>query len=329
MRGLRSKRSPAEPAGGDEPGGSDVRSGTAGFQRSVRQPGGFAERGRPGQAGARDGRDAAADRSATLRLFAAGGSTVIGLAGLATVGLLAGGCSAGGTGMRDEGPAAPAPVERSLPSPSPPQAPLQSNVDPVALIKADPTVSKRVKDELKPCSEGSYPVNTSYGDLTGGTQPDVVVNVMSCKESIGIGTYVYRPAVDPAPSSSASGARSDQHKSPGKGSKAGGAAGENPTATPTLDAKPVRTPQGSYVNVFTSEEPAVYATIDRGELVVTEQVYAKGDTVAYPSGEDVVTYGWDRSTLKFTERYRVRNDYSRSAGSDGLEGPAATAPAMN
>jgi hypothetical protein len=93
-----------------------------------------------------------------------------------------------------------------------------------------------------------------------------------------------------------------------------------------VKARPRISTQG-YENIFAAEEPAVYATIDRGELVVTRQVYAKGDPVSYPSGEEVVTYSWDDS--KFTERYRVRNNYSRAVGGGGLDDPQQTAPNEN
>ncbi|WP_329456387.1 hypothetical protein [Streptomyces sp. NBC_01497] len=279
----------------------------------------------------------------TGRIFAAGGSAVAGLAGLATIGLLAGGCSAGGTGMRDEGPAVPAPVERTMPTPSETPEQQPTSVDPVSLLRADPQVSTRVKRSLKPCGTDSYPVNTSYGDLTGGSRPDIVINVTTCKDSIGIGTYVYRLA-DSAAASAKSGASTTSTRTPGGTGTA--AAGGSLSATPSavMDTRPVPyegagvdvsgpTPQvkplpGKYENVFASEEPSVYGTIDRGELVVTQQVYTKGDSVAYPSGEDVVTYDWTKS--KFTERYRVRNTYSKSNGNDDdLGAPAPTVTASN
>jgi hypothetical protein len=84
----------------------------------------------------------------------------------------------------------------------------------------------------------------------------------------------------------------------------------------------------SYENVFSLEEPAVYSTIDRGDLVVTKQVYAEGDPVSYPSGEDVITYRWAGS--KFTEHDRVHNEYSKTVGDGGIDGPAEpTAPPKN
>ncbi|MFC9649454.1 MULTISPECIES: hypothetical protein [unclassified Streptomyces] len=197
------------------------------------------------------------------------------LSALAAAGLLVSGCSTGGTGTRDEGAAVTSPVERGAPTPRVSAVTPAKTVNAVTLLRQDPAVSPRVKADLKPCGEDSYPVDTSYGNLTGGTAPDLVVNVMTCGDSVGVGTYVYRE-------------RNEE-----------------------------------YQNVFAAEEPAVYATIDRGELVVTQQVYAKGDPLSFPSGEDVVTYGWADS--KFSERYRVRNDYSRAVGNG--EGSSSVVPA--
>ncbi|CAM5621440.1 hypothetical protein [Streptomyces griseomycini] len=192
---------------------------------------------------------------------------------LAAAGLFAAGCGTGGTGARDEGPAhadpvasaaAPAPVSR-VPATVPDQ------VDAVRLIKADPAVSAEVKRELKPCVADEYAVDVSYGDLTGGTADDIVVNVLTCGDAVGIGSYVYR----------------------GEG--------------------------GAYTNVFTAEEPPVYAEIDRGDLVVTKQVYDRGDPVSSPSGENVITYRWTAG--RFTEEYRTHNDYGQVAGQEPKPAP--------
>ncbi|WP_173267081.1 hypothetical protein [Streptomyces pacificus] len=199
------------------------------------------------------------------------------MAGLAALGLLAVGCSTGGLGARDEGPAPSDPVAQS-PSTTAPSASASPvpRVDAIALLRSDPKVSKRAKADLRPCATESYAIDTSYGSITGNARtPDVVVNLMTCGDAVGIGTYVYRAA------------------------------------------------NGTYENVFAKEEPAVYATIDRGDLVVTQQVYAKDDPVTYPSGEIVTTYRWSGST--FTEHDKVHNEYSRVAG--GEDGPPpASAP---
>ncbi|MEB3963101.1 hypothetical protein OKJ48_23040 [Streptomyces kunmingensis] len=203
----------------------------------------------------------------------AGGSAV---AGLAAVGVFLGAlvaCSAGGTGARDEGPARTDPVGSTEPAASATASPsrIPKTVDAVRLVKADPEVSSDIKRDLKPCVADEYPVDVSYGNLTGGASNDVVVNVMTCGDAVGIGTYVYRDE------------------------------------------------GGNYRNVFRTEEPPVYAEIDRGDLVVTKQVYEKGDSVASPSGEEILTYRW--SGGRFAQASRTHNDYSNAV--DG-ESPAPT-----
>ncbi|MGW8361290.1 hypothetical protein ACWGK1_12070, partial [Streptomyces wedmorensis] len=214
------------------------------------------------------------------RTARAAGATAV--AGLVAVGLSLAACSTGGTGSRDEGAARTDEVAAAAPtsSPSASEGPQSAErVDPIALLKADPKIGDRLKDDLKPCVADAYPVDASYGDLTGAPAPDVVVNVMTCGDAVGIGTYVYRMQND------------------------------------------------RYVNVFMAEEAAVYATIDRGDLVVTRQVYAKGDPVAYPSGEDVITYRWSGS--RFTQHDWVHNDYSRAVGDGGAVEPAPSEPPAN
>ncbi|MFD9035653.1 hypothetical protein ACFVZW_31600 [Streptomyces sp. NPDC059567] len=204
------------------------------------------------------------------------------LAGLVAIGLFMTACSTGGTGSRDEGAARADEAGSAVPAPSPSASSGQmpaKRVDPIALIKADPKIGERLKGDLKPCVADAYPVDTSYGNLTGGASPDVVVNVMTCGDAVGIGTYVYREE------------------------------------------------SGEYKNVFMAEDAAVYATIDRGDLVVTKQVYAKGDPVAYPSGEDVITYRWAGS--KFSQHDWVHNDYSRAVGDGGIDGPPTVEPSGN
>jgi hypothetical protein len=194
-------------------------------------------------------------------------------AALAALGLFLTACATGGTGARDEGPASSEAVAKGAPSPaaSAPPSKTPKRVDAVKLVKDDPEVSDSVKSALtKPCVADEYPVDVSYGDLTGGTTDDVVVNVMTCGDAVGIGSYVYREE------------------------------------------------SGRYENVFKTEEPPVYAEIDRGDLVITQQLYKKGDPVEYPSSEEVITYGW--TATRFTERSRTHNDYSNAVG--GVDTPA-------
>ncbi|WP_107420015.1 hypothetical protein, partial [Streptomyces carpinensis] len=156
-------------------------------------------------------------------------------------------------------------------SPSPTSADTPRPVDAVRLVKDDPKVSAAVKRSLKPCVADQYPVDVSYGKLTGGSGDDIVVNVLTCGEAVGVGAYVYRER--------------------GAG----------------------------YQNVFRSEEPPVYAEIDRGDLVVTKQVYEKDDPVSNPSGEDVITYRWTGSG--FTKEFSTRNEYSKAVGGGPTKAP--------
>ncbi|CAL9526989.1 hypothetical protein [Streptomyces sp. NPDC057838] len=201
-------------------------------------------------------------------------AVITALAVFAALALFASSCAAGGTGARDEGPAhadsvagAAAATPTAVPSKTP------DAVNAVALVKADPKVAPEVKRDLKPCVADEYPVDVSYGKLTGGSADDVVVNVLTCGDAVGVGSYVYREQ------------------------------------------------GGSYQNVFKAEEPPVYAEIDRGDLVVTKQVYDKGDPVSSPSGENVITYRW--SSGRFDEEYRTHNDYGKVVGDSVSPAPAS------
>ncbi|MCQ4080978.1 LppP/LprE family lipoprotein [Streptomyces sp. RB6PN25] len=97
------------------------------------------------------------------------------------------GCAEGG-GVRVEGPA-------STSVASPPASPSQEpavKVDPIQLLTHDPKVGSEIKSDLKPCDGHEYPVDTSYGNVTRDTAPDVVINVSTCADGVGLGSYVYR-----------------------------------------------------------------------------------------------------------------------------------------
>ncbi|MBN0048110.1 hypothetical protein JS756_29175 [Streptomyces actuosus] len=194
-------------------------------------------------------------------------AAIAAVAALAAVALLVSACSTGGTGARDEGPAHADSVVGAASTPSSGPSASRPRVDPVQLVKEDPQVSPSVKQDLQPCVGDEYPVDVSYGDLTGGSAEDVVVNVLTCGDAVGVGSYVYHEQ------------------------------------------------DGAYANVFTAEESPVYAEIDRGDLVVTKQVYEKNDPVSSPSGEVVITYSWIAG--RFVERDLHRTEYSTAVGSGG------------
>ncbi|MFD3548922.1 hypothetical protein ACFWUW_25500 [Streptomyces sp. NPDC058655] len=211
----------------------------------------------------------------SLVLMSAGMVVLVGTAVFAV------GCATGGTGLRDGGPARTDTAAKTAPA-APTAAPSASTavsgspavkVDPVALLMADPKVGRETKRDLKPCTGKEYPVDVSYGRVTGSPAVDIVVNVLSCADALGRGSFVYR-----------------------------------------ADG-------GKYENVFSDEQPPVYAVIDRGDLVVTKQVYEKSDALAYPSGEDVITYRWDGE--KFVEHDRVHSEYS-NVDDGGQPAPVST-----
>ncbi|MFI0998813.1 hypothetical protein ACIP10_08955 [Streptomyces galbus] len=212
------------------------------------------------------------DRPGTTRAPGALQAAGTAVAVLAALAFLVSACATGGTGARDEGPAhADAAGGSAKVSASAAPSDTPERVDAVRLIKQDPAVSTEVKRELKPCVGDEYPIDVSYGDLTGGSASDVVVNILTCSDTVGVGAYVYRER------------------------------------------------DGRYENVFKAEEPPVYAEIDRGDLVVTKQVYERGDPVSSPSGENVITYHWRAG--RFTEAYRTHNDYSNVVGGDATPAP--------
>ena len=207
-----------------------------------------------------------------IRLSGALKAVTAAVAAVTALGLFVSACATGGAGARDEGPAGSDPVIAGAATPSPsPTAKEPTRAEVVKIVKDDPQVAKVVKEDLKPCVADEYPVDVSYGDLTGGDVDDIVVNVMTCGDAVGIGSYVYRMK---------------NHR---------------------------------YQNVFKAEEPPVYAEIDRGDLVVTQQMYEKGDPVSYPSSEEVITYDW--RTSHFTEISRTRNEYSNAVGNSGTAAP--------
>jgi hypothetical protein len=103
--------------------------------------------------------------------------------------LAAAGCATTATGARREGPAPTATVKK----PTSAAPAIASNPAALAgLIRRDTSVSADVREDLTPCAGDSYPIDTDSGDLTAGDGPDLVVNITTCGDRLGIGAYVYR-----------------------------------------------------------------------------------------------------------------------------------------
>jgi hypothetical protein len=109
---------------------------------------------------------------------------------LMCAGLVAAGCgTTATTGARREGPAPTASAKATYA-----RAPaIASNPAALAgLIRKDTSVSADVREDLAPCVGDAYPLDTVSGDLTAGDQPDIVVNVTTCGDGLGVAAYVYR-----------------------------------------------------------------------------------------------------------------------------------------
>ncbi|MFF6786365.1 hypothetical protein [Streptomyces sp. NPDC012510] len=195
-------------------------------------------------------------------------AVITAVAVLAALGLSVSACGTGGTGARDEGPAdndsLAAGASPSVSGSAPADGDHPSIDEVVRMVRADPEVDKAVKSDLRPCVADEYPVDVTYGDLTGGSAEDLVVNVMTCADAVGVASYVYRAD------------------------------------------------KGRYRSVFLSEQPPVYAEIDRGDLLVTRQLYENGDRSSYPSSEEVTTYRWMKDG--FVQRSSSRTEYSTAVG---------------
>ncbi|MBA0053833.1 hypothetical protein E0L36_24140 [Streptomyces sp. AJS327] len=115
------------------------------------------------------------------------------------------GCAGGSHGVRVEGGPASSEgprAEASVVSTAPPGSPRSRSAGPgsgpavtdaLHLVRSDPKVSSEVKRQLrKPCSGDLWPVSVAFGRLTGEAKRDAVVNVVSCSDGLGLGSYVYR-----------------------------------------------------------------------------------------------------------------------------------------
>lgn len=103
--------------------------------------------------------------------------------------LVAAGCGTTTTGARREGPAPVATVKKT------PAATPAIAANPAALagmLRRDTSVSADVREDLTPCVGDDYPMDATPGWLTSGDGPDLVVNVTTCGDGLGVAAYVYR-----------------------------------------------------------------------------------------------------------------------------------------
>ncbi|MBY8880178.1 hypothetical protein [Actinacidiphila acidipaludis] len=117
------------------------------------------------------------------------------IASLATAGALVcvcavvAGCGTSVTGVRREGPA---PTETVKPRSTTAPAIAGNPAALATMIRKDDSVSADVREDLTPCKNDDYPMDTDSGNLTSGDGPDLVVNIMTCGDGLGVASYVYR-----------------------------------------------------------------------------------------------------------------------------------------
>lgn len=103
--------------------------------------------------------------------------------------LAAAGCGTTATGARREGPAPSA----TMKTPSTAAPAIANNPTALAgMVRRDASVSAEVREDLTPCAGNDYPMDTDSGNLTAGDGPDLVVNITTCGDGLGIAAYVYR-----------------------------------------------------------------------------------------------------------------------------------------
>jgi hypothetical protein len=96
------------------------------------------------------------------------------------------GCAAGG-GVRLEGSASPFST-----TPSPSSSDVDSGkVNVAELVRNDPRVGFKGDVRRCPGSGHKYPLTAKYGHLTDSDRPDLLVNLSTCGDGMGLGVYVY------------------------------------------------------------------------------------------------------------------------------------------
>lgn len=155
-------------------------------------------------------------------------------------------------------------------SPPPSTSPLPSgtpeSADPVAILRADPQVNAKIKAQLVPCSNGNYPVDDRYVDLTGDGKAELVVTLYNC---------VYRDL---------GGIEADEQAKAVAAGYGGYAAFVYNLAT----EPPTR--------LLAIEDIAVEVVVtqkDSHELVVIRSQWAPRDDPCCPTDQSVVLYRWD------------------------------------
>jgi hypothetical protein len=188
--------------------------------------------------------------------------------------MLLSGCGVPG-GVEVEGLASqvsPPPSTSPLPSGTP------ASTDAVAVLRADPLVNPELKSVLMPCSDGSYPIDQRYLDVTGDGRPELVVTVNRCliDEKLAAEAGATRPL--------------EQTDANGLPVIFGYA-----YAAFVYDLE--TDPPTQLFGVEDSDIEVVQGTEDRRGLILIRQQWAPEDDPCCPTDQRVTLYLWDGTTF--------------------------------
>jgi hypothetical protein len=153
------------------------------------------------------------------------------------------------------------------PPPAPPTLPSGTPVsaDPIAVLRADPLVSDKIKAELLPCAGGGYPIDDRYVDLTGDGKVELIATLFGC-------------------------VRQDKDLSP----RASGAVGYG-YAGYVYDL--ATTPPTRLLGVEGSDVDLIPFTGEGNDLAVIRSRYEVRDDPCCPSNQTFVLYRWNGAQL--------------------------------
>ncbi|MBP2320049.1 hypothetical protein JOF56_000434 [Kibdelosporangium banguiense] len=172
-------------------------------------------------------------------------------------------CGPANGGVQVEGRASQVTPPPSTPPPPSDETP---SFDAVALLRADPKVSDKIKSTLTPCVQGRYPVDARYADVTEDGTADLIVTVVPCDSKAIVDAPDYL--------------------------RGGGV-----LANYIYDLKP-KPP----VDVFASEDPGQLVEQRNGILQVIRWEYRTNDRSCCPSLQTSVLYKWSGTAFELFKK---------------------------
>ncbi len=161
----------------------------------------------------------------------------------------------------------PPPSAPTLPSGTP------ASADAVSVLRADPQLSPRIKDSLRPCESGQYPADDRYVDLTGDGEAELVVLLLDCPRDVYAKPEAYLEA--------------GGYRYSGYAAFVYDLASEPPTRLLGVE--------GAAIDLVTY-------TGKGNELVLIRSAWSATDDPCCPSDQSVVVYRWNGAKLVEVKR---------------------------